>query len=131
MCGITGVFAENGNALIHKDNLNEAVSRLKKRGPDYQSVYIESHALLGHARLSIIDTSNAANQPFEDVSKRFVIVFIHFSPFIIKVPRHVFFTSTCWQVTFLKPVFSKINFQALIDNVVISKLNSFPQFKES
>ncbi len=75
MCGITGVFAENGNALIHKDNLNEAVSRLKKRGPDYQSVYTESHALLGHARLSIIDTSNAANQPFEDASKRFVIVF--------------------------------------------------------
>ena len=75
MCGITGVFAKNGNALIHKDNLNEAVSRLKKRGPDYQSVYTESHALLGHARLSIIDTSNAANQPFEDASKRFVIVF--------------------------------------------------------
>ena len=75
MCGITGVFAENGNASIHKNNLNEAVFRLKKRGPDFQAVYADSHALLGHTRLSIIDTSTAANQPFEDLSKRYVIVF--------------------------------------------------------
>ena len=30
---------------------------------------------LGHARLSIIDISNAANQPFTELSERFTIVF--------------------------------------------------------
>src|SRR5580698_3379750 len=45
------------------------------RGPDAEACWVEDNIALGHRRLSIIDLSAAANQPFIDVSGRYVIVF--------------------------------------------------------
>lgn len=45
------------------------------RGPDADACWVEDNIALGHRRLSIIDLSAAANQPFIDVSGRYVIVF--------------------------------------------------------
>ncbi len=48
---------------------------LAHRGPDAEGFFTEGEAALGHRRLSIIDLSDAANQPMEDVSGRYVLVF--------------------------------------------------------
>lgn len=45
------------------------------RGPDNNGFYTVTHAALGHARLSIIDTSDASAQPFYSADKRYVVVY--------------------------------------------------------
>lgn len=72
MCGISGVI-DRGN-LSH-DIGNRMVQSMVHRGPDHQEVkvYPEHDCMLGHARLSIIDLSAAANQPME--YNQYVIVF--------------------------------------------------------
>lgn len=58
--------------MIH---VTHATMALEKRGPDFQDIYLDEFVALGHRRLSIIDTSAAANQPMLDITKRFCIVF--------------------------------------------------------
>ena len=72
MCGIVG-FINCGN--IHE--LQEAVSVIKHRGPDYQGVkwFDKYNSGLGHARLSIIDLSSAGQQPMYDKNTGNWIVF--------------------------------------------------------
>ena len=72
MCGIVGIVSSNKKEL---SKITEATHTLSKRGPDNQSVEIFNDVALGHARLSIIDTSKGANQPFTDASSRYVMVF--------------------------------------------------------
>lgn len=48
---------------------------MSHRGPDADCFFAEGPVALGHRRLSIIDLSTAANQPFRDVSDRYVMVF--------------------------------------------------------
>ena len=48
---------------------------LVHRGPNNQSVYSDSTAYLGHTRLSIIDLSEEGNQPFKDISSRYVMTY--------------------------------------------------------
>lgn len=45
------------------------------RGPDAGGYVAEQGIALGHRRLSIIDLSDAANQPFTDASGRYTLVF--------------------------------------------------------
>ena len=63
MCGIVG-FINCGN----EQELKNAVSVIKHRGPDYQGVkwFSENNSGLGHARLSIIDLSSNGQQPMYD-----------------------------------------------------------------
>jgi asparagine synthase (glutamine-hydrolysing) len=75
MCGLTGILAFNEKGKAYLDRINSATSCLIKRGPDGQGIYTDSNAALGHRRLSIIDTSELAAQPFSDQSKRYTIVF--------------------------------------------------------
>jgi asparagine synthase (glutamine-hydrolysing) len=74
MCGINGVYAFSGlnlkTEVIHKMN-----QQMIHRGPDSDGVYEDSHVLLGHRRLSIIDVGNISDQPFNDNSGRYVMVF--------------------------------------------------------
>src|SRR3970282_1784624 len=42
---------------------------------DVQDIYLDDRVALGHRRLSIIDTSEAGNQPMWDLSGRYAIVF--------------------------------------------------------
>lgn len=74
MCGIVGIVNKN-KAEVSINILQNAVNTLAQRGPDNQSIQIFNHIGLGHARLSIIDTSTAAHQPFTDISGRFTLVF--------------------------------------------------------
>ncbi|WP_298247547.1 asparagine synthase (glutamine-hydrolyzing) [uncultured Christiangramia sp.] len=72
MCGIAGIISEKPEAA----NLKKVLRKQAHRGPDYTGIYIDNgFASLGHNRLSIIDVSPDANQPFCDSSKRFYLTF--------------------------------------------------------
>jgi asparagine synthase (glutamine-hydrolysing) len=68
MCGICGWVDKDH---VDKDILLSMCQELRHRGPDAQQVEIIRNVGLGHARLSIIDLRDAANQPMsnEDKSK--------------------------------------------------------------
>lgn len=75
MCGIAGYFLRD-ITTDHEPFLKDAVEALNRRGPDFQtSALLSSRVGFGHARLSIIDTSAAANQPFSDPAGRYTIIF--------------------------------------------------------
>ncbi len=75
MCGITGVFHFNKNKSDSKKSLEKSLERLSLRGPDNQSFIEDKNVLLGHTRLSIIDLSEAANQPMKDEEERYTLIF--------------------------------------------------------
>lgn len=67
MCGIVG-------ANFHcSSGISNSLELLKQRGPEYQNLYCQEQFSLGHARLSIVDLDNEANQPM--VFDGVVIVF--------------------------------------------------------
>jgi asparagine synthase (glutamine-hydrolysing) len=74
MCGITGILHFNNQSANRSviEKMNDAVSH---RGPDADGFFVENEIAFGHRRLSIIDLSSAANQPFTDNSGRYVMVF--------------------------------------------------------
>ena len=74
MCGIVGNSVFNG-VDRKEEALLKAVQQLNKRGPDSVAVYATKTGGLGHARLSIIDTTAQANQPMTDSSGRFTLIF--------------------------------------------------------
>ncbi len=75
MCGITGIYAYNEIGRFHSINLKNSLDTLNRRGPDAANMSLHHMVSLGHARLSIIDLSRAANQPMRDESKRYTLVF--------------------------------------------------------
>ncbi len=75
MCGITGIFAFNLIGKMNMIHLANATMALARRGPDFKDIYHDSFVGLGHRRLSIIDTSEAANQPLWDYTQRYASAF--------------------------------------------------------
>lgn len=75
MCGIAGLYFFNDFARTRPNGLNDALLSLHWRGPDTRGTYAGGNACLGHTRLSIIDTSDAAAQPFSDITQRYTLVF--------------------------------------------------------
>lgn len=71
MCGIAAIF---GPKATNK-GLSKMLKAQKHRGPDHTGIWSENEVFLGHNRLSIIDLSKAANQPFTDVNNRYHIIF--------------------------------------------------------
>jgi len=75
MCGIVGVIAKTEKGLNSFSNMPQALKMLSLRGPDFQATKTIKNVCFGHARLSIIDTSEQANQPFIDVTERYTLTF--------------------------------------------------------
>lgn len=75
MCGITGYYALQQQAATNLSKVRQSTDKIILRGPDCGNVYKDDHVALGHRRLSIIDTSHAADQPMQDVSGRYILVF--------------------------------------------------------
>ncbi len=71
MCGICGYVDTQTEGTV----LPTMVRSLKHRGPDGAGHWMNQAAALGHRRLSIIDLSDAANQPMRTPDGRYVIVF--------------------------------------------------------
>jgi asparagine synthase (glutamine-hydrolysing) len=74
MCGISGIFS---STPIDRSIVESMTMTLTHRGPDAHGVYLDptQRIALGHTRLSIIDLSASANQPFFSKESRYVIVF--------------------------------------------------------
>jgi asparagine synthase (glutamine-hydrolysing) len=70
MCGIVG-----GTGFAVVDCISQMVSLMAHRGPDYSAYWTNSDVALGHARLSVIDTGSASNQPFWDETHRYCLVY--------------------------------------------------------
>ena len=77
MCGIAGIVNFEHPINGHEEIVNKFHKNLQHRGPDAKGYYFSpsSKALLCQTRLSIIDTSENANQPIESYDKRFNIIF--------------------------------------------------------
>ena len=68
MCGIAGAHGlEAFQGLADATaRVRDMVSHIAHRGPDAEGVWSdEEHVVLGHRRLSILDTGEGANQPFQ------------------------------------------------------------------
>ena len=65
MCGFTGIIDLNGIDYTNelKNSMSLALKRLYPRGPDQNDYFIDEHAYLVHARLSIIDITDNGKQP--------------------------------------------------------------------
>jgi asparagine synthase (glutamine-hydrolysing) len=75
MCGIAGFYSLQKQ--FSDTDLQAMTNCLQHRGPDASGYFVneEKTCALGHRRLSIIDLSEAANQPMYSASGRYVIVF--------------------------------------------------------
>ena len=62
MCGIAAIVSLSNSSLPSSwiEKMNERVTH---RGPDSEGIFLDKNFALGHRRLSIVDTSAAANQP--------------------------------------------------------------------
>jgi asparagine synthase (glutamine-hydrolysing) len=74
MCGIAGIFYFN-NRPVEKQLIQRMTNEMAHRGPDAEGFFLDHELAFGHRRLSIIDLSEDANQPFEDASGRYTIIF--------------------------------------------------------
>ena len=73
MCGIVGaVHLDSGAASA--DMLRRMVAQIRHRGPDASGVFVDGHAGLGHARLSIIDLAGGT-QPMTDPDGSLAVTF--------------------------------------------------------
>jgi asparagine synthase (glutamine-hydrolysing) len=73
MCGIAGFIDYQGQlSELHLDHMGKAIAR---RGPDFQGTWYKAPVGLVHRRLSILDLSEAANQPMTSADGRYVMVY--------------------------------------------------------
>jgi asparagine synthase (glutamine-hydrolysing) len=75
MCGIAAIFSSKGDLSdLELKNMQEALPLQNHRGPDALGIFNNEFVVLGHNRLSIIDLSSSANQPFtrEDLGLKIV-----------------------------------------------------------
>lgn len=74
MCGINGIVHFNASE-DYSDHIRSMCQSMAHRGPDAEGTYIKPGLGLGHRRLSIIDLSEAANQPMINADGRYTIVY--------------------------------------------------------
>lgn len=74
MCGIAGFFQLKGQSEPNVDLISKMVKVIEHRGPDEYGVLFDKKAVLGHARLSIIDLSGGS-QPLCNEDNSVWIVF--------------------------------------------------------
>jgi len=74
MCGIAGIINKK-NHPVDQEKLIQMRDSLFHRGPDAAGIYIHNNVGLAHRRLSIIDLSEGANQPFHSPCKRYTLIF--------------------------------------------------------
>ncbi len=72
MCGLCGWIDQ---APISQDILERMLLELRHRGPDVQRVEVVSGAGFGHARLSVIDLAEEANQPMWNERRTLCLVY--------------------------------------------------------
>lgn len=73
MCGLVAIVAREGHAC----SVDRGLEVIRHRGPDARGTFESERrdCVLGHNRLSIIDTSESGVQPMHDANGRYVIVY--------------------------------------------------------
>ena len=74
MCGIAGI-AHFRNQIEVPGLVVSMTNALAHRGPDATGFYHDESISLGHRRLSIIDLDQRSNQPFSNITGRYVLSF--------------------------------------------------------
>ena len=77
MCGIAGIIDRNQNPKVNREILKKMSDVIIHRGPDSEGQWMSDDRQCGLSfrRLSIIDLSDAGNQPMHSDDGRFSIVF--------------------------------------------------------
>ena len=76
MCGIAGIISRQGIGQGELALMESMLQTQHHRGPDHSaSTQLCTQVLFGHNRLSIIDLSEAANQPFYSEDQRYSIIY--------------------------------------------------------
>ena len=75
MCGILGFVSYENQIKNNLDLYRKGVEKLSHRGPDAAGEFYDDMVYLGHRRLSIIDLSTTANQPFKSARENAYIIF--------------------------------------------------------
>ena len=72
MCGLSGYYK---SSKLHAGLIKPMADTLNHRGPDYTGFYEDENICLAHNRLSILDLSESANQPFYSPDGKYVMLF--------------------------------------------------------
>ncbi|NTU98577.1 asparagine synthase (glutamine-hydrolyzing) [Candidatus Falkowbacteria bacterium] len=75
MCGIAGKIYFNASSMASREELVRMSSSMIHRGPDSSGIYLDKGVGLAFRRLSIIDLSDAGNQPMCNEDEMVWIVF--------------------------------------------------------
>ena len=77
MCGIAGVLLSGPSQSPEslRRHSKPTIGALRHRGPDYEGIWTSERIGLASARLSIMDTSDAGNQPMSDADGHVRVVF--------------------------------------------------------
>jgi len=74
VCGILGVVNLSKGLTVDESRFRSAVQTMHHRGPDAQNVRrFRDDAIFAHSRLSIIDLSEANNQPFGILDRYWIV----------------------------------------------------------
>lgn len=73
MCGIAGIIYKD-SSIAEMETVKKMTDKMSHRGPDAEGFYLQQNLGLGHRRLSIIDVSESANQPFF-LEDKYVLIF--------------------------------------------------------
>jgi asparagine synthase (glutamine-hydrolysing) len=74
MCGITGIYSINAIPNLEK-RIQKMNNSIQHRGPDSEGYYKDNNLVIGHRRLSIIDTREISNQPMHSNNNDWHLVF--------------------------------------------------------
>ncbi len=76
MCGIIGILSYRGRVGEWRGEVRHGMDLMSRRGPDAAGLWSDDEAcMLGFRRLSILDLSQAGNQPMLTSDQRFALVF--------------------------------------------------------
>ena len=74
MCGFVG-YLPGSNKQNDSEIIGQMMDTIHHRGPDSGGYHVADHAVLGFRRLTIIDLSDAGNQPLFDETGRYTLTF--------------------------------------------------------
>ncbi len=75
MCGIIAYLTNSKKNPYRKEDFQKILDKMNHRGPDAQGIYLDDKIILGHKRLSIIDLSEAGNQPLYSRDGNYIIIY--------------------------------------------------------
>ena len=78
MCGLVAKIYSDSTKLVSEEDkisVDNALSKLKHRGPDGEGIHVVGGAILSHVRLSILDLSDTGAQPMSSECSRYHLVY--------------------------------------------------------